>query len=199
MSLFKAFRVSYKKVRRIFSEAVFALQTRSAKIRHLPNPKSVNRRFVFLAPLALAACGFKPIYGRGSAAEALHGKIALGAVNDRLSFAFHEQLENRLGRAETPVFKLDITLYVQSKGLAITQDNAITRYNLTGIASFTLTQIKTGDVVLQDRLRAFTAYSATANAYATFISQRDAKRRLAVALADQIATRIASSAESFPL
>lgn len=160
---------------------------------------SFSRRAILLAPLALAACGFRPIYGRGSAAEALHGKIALGPVDDRLSFEFHEQLENRLGRAVAPVFQLEVTLDVQSKGLAITQDNAITRYNLTGIANVTLTRIETDELVLQDRLRAFTAYSATANAYATFISERDAKRRLAVALADQIATRIASSAESFGL
>ena len=160
---------------------------------------SFSRRFVLLAPLALAACGFRPIYGRGSAAEALHGKISLGTVDDRLSFAFYEQLENRLGRAEAPVFQLDVTLTVETKGLAITQDNAITRYNLTGIASFSLTDIGHNKVVLHDKLRAFTAYSATANAYATFISERDAKRRLAVSLADQIATRIASSAETFPL
>jgi len=160
---------------------------------------SFSRRAILLAPLALAACGFKPIYGRGSAAEALNGKIALGAVDDRLSFEFFEQLENRLGRAELPVFQLDVNLTVETKGLAITQDNAITRYNLTGIASFTLTHIERDEVVLQDKLRAFTAYSATANAYATFISERDAKRRLAVSLADQIATRIASSAEHFRL
>lgn len=160
---------------------------------------SFSRRAILLAPLALAACGFRPIYGRGSAAEALNGKIALGPVDDRLSFEFYEQLENRLGRAEAAIFQLDVTFTVDSEGLAITQDNAITRYNLTGIASFTLTHIERDKMVLQDKLRAFTAYSATANAYATFISERDAKRRLAVSLADQIATRIASSAATIGL
>ena len=156
-----------------------------------------SRRAILLAPLALGACGFTPIYGRGSAAEALHGKVALGVIDSRLTFEFNEQLENRLGRASAPLFQLDVTLSVESQGLAITQDNAITRYNLTGIASFTLTRISDDEVVLEDRLRAFTAYSATASAYATHVSERDANRRLAVSLADQIATRLASSAESF--
>ena len=160
---------------------------------------SFSRRAILLAPLALAACGFRPIYGRGSAAEAIHGKIAIGDVNSRLTFEFYEQLENRLGRADQPLFQLDIDLNIGSQGLAITQDNAITRYNLTGIASFTLTRISNGTVVLQDKLRAFTAYSATASAYATFVSERDARRRLAISLADQITTRIASSAEEFGL
>ena len=160
---------------------------------------SFNRRFILLAPLALAACGFTPIYGRGSAAEALRGKIAFNPVESRLTFEFYEELENRLGRPETPLFQLDVQLDVTSKGLAITIDNAITRYNLTAIASFTLTRIADEKLVLQDRLRAFTAYSATASAYATFVSERDANRRLAVSLADQITTRIASSAEGFGL
>ncbi len=158
---------------------------------------SFSRRTILLAPLALAACGFTPIYGRGSAAEAIHGKITLGTVSDRLSFEFYEQLENSLGRAVVAQFTLDVALDVASEGLAITQDNAITRYNLKGTATLTLTRISDGKIVLTDKLRAYTAYSATASAYATFISERDAKRRIAVSLADQIATRIASSAESF--
>jgi len=161
--------------------------------------KSVGRRTFLLAPLALAACGFTPIYGRGSAAEKIRGKILFGEVDSRLSFEFYEQLENRLGRTETALFQLDVTLSVTSEGLAITQDNAITRYNLTGAASFTLTRIADNSVVLRDNLRAFTAYSATASAYATHVSERDSNRRLAISLADQIAIRIASSAETFGL
>ncbi len=161
--------------------------------------KTISRRGILLAPLALAACGFTPIYGRGSAAEALNGKILLGDVDDRLTFEFYEQLENRLGRANAPLFQLDVTLSIASKGLAIAQDNAITRYNLTGEARFALTRLADDTKVLEDRIRAFTAYSATASAYATQVSKRDAERRLAISLADQIAIRLASSAESFGL
>ena len=158
---------------------------------------SFSRRAILLAPLALAACGFRPIYGRGSAAEAIYGKIAIGSVDSRLTFEFYEQLENRLGRAENALFQLDVELSMESEGLAITQDNAITRYNLTGIADFTLIRLSDGNVVLQDKLRAYTAYSATATAYATYVSERDARRRLAISLADQINIRITSSAEEF--
>ncbi len=156
-----------------------------------------RRKFLMLTPLALGACGFTPIFGRGTAAESLIGKIALGPVEDRMGFEFHEQLENRLGRASEPLFQLDVVISVGSEGLAITQDNSITRYNLTAEADFSLTRIADGKLVLTDIVRSFTAYSATATAFATHVSERDANRRLAVALADQIATRIASSAKSF--
>lgn len=156
-----------------------------------------RRKFLALAPLALGACGFTPIYGRGTAAESLIGQIALGPVNDRMDFEFHERLENRLGRAEDPIYQLDVSFSVESEGLAITQDNSITRYNLTAVAQFSLTRIADNQLVLTDIVRAFTAYSATATAFATHVSERDANRRLAIALADQIATRIAGSARNF--
>lgn len=158
---------------------------------------SFNRRTILLAPLALAACGFRPIYGRGTAAEGLLGRIQLGPVDDRLSFEFHEHLENRLGRAQDPLYRLEVQIDIDSEGLAITQDNAITRYNLTAEAAFSLIRLSDGKVMLADILRSFTAYSATASAYATHIAERDANRRLAVSLADQIVIRIAGSAESF--
>lgn len=199
MSLFSAFRVCKSGAKNFLAGAPRVQQNRSIKKTAVLNSKSVSRRAILLGPMVLAACGFRPIYGRGSAAEAIKGKIALGTVSDRLSFEFYEQLENRLGSVEAPLFKLDVNLTVSSEGLAITQDNAVTRYNLTGEASFFLTRIDDGAVVLQDTLRAFTAYSATASAYATFVSERDANRRLAVRLADQISIRIASSAESFGL
>ncbi len=156
-----------------------------------------RRKFLILAPLALGACGFTPIFGRGTTAESLIGKIALGPVDDRMGFEFHERLENRLGRADAPIYQLDVIISINSRGLAITQDNSITRYNLTAEADFSLTRIADNKLILTDIVRSFTAYSATATAYATHVSERDANRRLAVALADQIATRIASNASSF--
>jgi len=156
-----------------------------------------RRKLLMLAPLALGACGFTPIFGRGTAAESLIGKIALAPVDDRMGFEFYERLENRLGRADQPLYQLEVIISVNSEGLAITQDNAITRYNLTAEANFSLTRIADNKLVLTDTVRSFTAYSATATAFATHVSERDANRRLAVALADQIATRIAGSAKSF--
>ena len=44
------------------------------------------------------------------------------------------------------------------------------------------------------RVSAFAAYSATASAFATSVAERDAKVRLAHALADRIATRLSATA-----
>ncbi len=160
---------------------------------------SYSRRTVIFAPLALAACGFHPIYGPGTGAQALNGRVAFAPVDDLTGFTFNQTLESRLGTPQSPLFRLDTTISFEQEGLAITQDNAITRYNLTAKADFNLVRLSDGKVVLSDTIRAFTAYSATASAYATHVTARDAHNRLAVSLAEQIATRIAGSAESFGL
>jgi len=79
------------------------------------------------------------------------------------------------------------------QGLGISSENEITRYTLTGTARYTLSPVG-GGAAQTASLRAFAAYSATASPYATRIADRDARARLAVSLADQIAARLEASA-----
>lgn len=157
-----------------------------------------RRQFLTLAatPLALSACGFTPIYSDGSAAEKMHGRIALGSFSGIDGFQMREQLETRLGIATSATYRLDVDLKVNSEGLAITQDGSITRYNLSGTAVFTVTELG-GNTVYTDTVTAFTAYNATASAYATRIAEQDANRRMAVTIADRIVTSMAISAEGW--
>lgn len=157
-----------------------------------------RRKFLTLtaAPLVLSACGFTPIYSDGSAAEQMHGRIALGSFDGLEGFQMSEQLESRLGSATAATHRLDVALSADSVGIAITQDGSITRYNLSGTAVFTVTQLG-GGIVFQDSVTAFTAYNATASAYATRIAEQDANRRMAVTIADKIVTRLATSAEDW--
>lgn len=162
------------------------------------NPPLDRRRFLGLfagaAALVLAGCGFTPVYGPGSAATNLRGRIALPAFDSRLSFDMFQRLEQRLGPPQAPLFRLTVSTTIEEQGLAISQDNAITRYNLRATAEYSLTRLTTDERVFAARARAFTAYSATASAYATRVAARDAERRIGVLLADQIASRIAVEA-----
>lgn len=159
---------------------------------------SSRRKFLIFAcaPLALSACGFKPIYGEGSAAEQLHGRIALGKFEGLSGFQMREQLETRLGVATTPSHVLSVDFDIARKGLAITSDGSITRYNLSGTAKFTV-RLSNGGLAAQGDVKAFTAYNATASAYATRVAEQDAYRRVTVTLADKIITAMAITAEDW--
>ena len=111
-----------------------------------------------------------------------------------MGFAMREQLVARLGIAENPGYFLTVAIEVEEVGLAITPDGKITRYNLNGTAHFELVSVNGGEPVISDSTRTFTAYSATGSAYATRVAEQEARRRLAVTLADRIATQLAVTA-----
>ncbi len=153
---------------------------------------SFNRRFIFLAPLALAACGFEPVYGTGGSAANLRGKIIVDVPTDENSFNMTAHLEQRLGRAVAPTHGLKIDTTIEEEGLAITGSNDITRFNLLGDASFVLRELGTDRVVFSDKVNSFTAYSASQQPVSTLAAERDAERRLMIALADKIVANILS-------
>lgn len=161
-----------------------------------------DRRGLLLLLLAAGGCGFRPLYGTGSEAAAILPRIALGDIRrdevpDRMTWTFRDALDRRLGGG-AEAFRLAVTLAVEERGLAITQGNETTRYNLTGFARWTLTASGAAEPALSGTEESFTAYSATATPYATRVARRDAERRLALDLAERVVTAIAARAPALP-
>lgn len=154
------------------------------------DPAVLPRRALILGAPALAACGFTPAYAPGAPAAALRGRIALAAPSDKAGFDLTGRLEERLGTAEAPLFRLDYKITTKQAGLAITPDGAVTRFNLTGSVTWSLVELSTGTTRLAGQADAFTSYSATGSTIAGLAAQEDAAVRLMVILADQIVTRI---------
>lgn len=144
--------------------------------------------------LALAGCGFTPAYGPAGGASALRGRIALSDPEDRAAFDLHARLEDRLGRAEAPVFRLDSKIATRRLSGGITEANAVTRFTLEGSADWSLVRLASGEVALRGRAESFTGYSATGSTVAGLAAEEDARARLMRILADQIATRLIAAA-----
>lgn len=156
---------------------------------------SFNRRFLVLGLPALAACGFEPIYGTGGEASGLRGKILVDAPTDIDSFNMAAHLEQRLGRAQAPTYGLRVITTVEEEGLAISGSNDITRFNVLGDARYILSELGTGKVIIDDTVNSFTSYSASQQPVATLAAERDATRRLMIALADKITAYILSQSD----
>jgi LPS-assembly lipoprotein len=159
-----------------------------------------SRRSLLAAALAalLPGCGFTPLDASGSPARALQGTVQVPAGTDRMGFDLREELVNRLGEASAPRYLLSLDTGVERQGLAITPDGSVTRYNLTAVTDFALSPLSGGPALIDGSVTAFTAYSTASSAYATLVAERDARRRLAVSLADQIAIRLAAFAGNLP-
>lgn len=156
---------------------------------------SFSRRTLLFLPLALAACGFTPVYAPGGTASALRGKVEVAAPDTTDTFQLVQNLEERLGQPEQVIYALSYTLKTEAQGQAITASNETTRYSLVGKVDYALRNNASGDIVASGSVDNFTGYSATGSTVETLAAERDARVRLMVILADQITTRLYATAD----
>lgn len=147
-----------------------------------------------LLTLLLAACGFQPVYGPNGAGTALQNRVLVDKPDDRAGFVLVQRLEERLGRAGDPAFRLAVDLTVREEARAIDAEGDIRRFHVIGSAAYTLSDAGTGTVVRADTVDTFVGYSATGTTVATLAARRDAQDRLMTILADQIVLRLQASA-----
>ncbi len=151
------------------------------------------RNFVlaFGAVTMLAGCGFEPIAAptrpsAGNEDAAIRLRNA-GISVDNKRFAYH--LRRELGRsiifdAASPIRLVGETT-INQQGLAIEQNDTVTRLNLTAITTYQLIG-PLGDPIRTGTIRTITAVNATTELYATQVSRDEAEKRLAVETARRL-------------
>ncbi len=144
--------------------------------------------------MALAGCGFSPMLAPGTGGNALLGRVEVGAPADKDAFDLVDRLEQRLGRADAPAFRLTYAISTGVQGLGVTPEGATTRYNLDGRVTYVLLDLATDEAVSSGRVESFTSWSATGSTLSTLSAEEDARRRLMHILADQIVTRLLAAA-----
>jgi LPS-assembly lipoprotein len=147
---------------------------------------SCSRRAILAGLIAgCAGCGFAPADSVGGSLP--RNRIAVDPVDSRDGFLLTGRLEERLGRpGMAAVWRMGIVLEIDEQAMALTTDNQIDRFNLVGRAEWRVVDAATGAAIADGLVRDFTAWSATASTVATLAAERDAHRRLALALADAI-------------
>lgn len=153
---------------------------------------SYDRRKFLLMPLALAACGFEPVYAPGGSGSELFGRVAVSAPNTVDSFLLVQNLEQQLGRSASSgsEYKLDVQVSTVIRGAAITTTNETNRYSIDGQAQYALRSNETGQIVASGTVTDFVGYSAAGSTVSTLADERDAKERLMVILSGQIVNRL---------
>lgn len=147
-------------------------------------------KLLIVCAMPLAACGFSPAYAPGGSGKVLQNTILAAEPRDKPAFDLVERLEERLGPSDNPQFGLNYKIALAPIGVGITTDNAITRYNLTGIVDWELIDAITGARLTGGKAENFTSYSATGSTVASLSAQEDASQRLMRIIADQIVTQL---------
>lgn len=152
--------------------------------------RGISRRLALLCLLGLGACGFTPVYGPGGVGEAWQNAVVVDAPNTVFGFRIAGRLTDVFGTASAPRYTMQITPQIAPVAATITVEGDITRFNLTGNATWTLINRDTGATVTKGLVQTFTSYSATGSTVATQSAEADAQSRLAVALADLIVQQL---------
>jgi LPS-assembly lipoprotein len=154
---------------------------------------AVSRRALILGALALGGCGFRPVYGSGGAASTYRNAVGIETPDTVEGYALRARLEDRLGRSDSPAYRLNVTVTVGTEAVAIAADETATRVNLPGVASFSFTD-GADQVLAEGEVSSFTSYSTSSTTVATRAAEADARERLMTILADMIVTRLMAAA-----
>ena len=152
--------------------------------------------------LSLSGCGYTPLYGtatRGPETLAALSRVQIATVDAPTADSLvgrdvRDTLLDQVnpnGEPDAPLQRLEIGLSESLGGLLVQPDAAITRYNYTLVAAYKLIDIQTGKVALQGQVIGVSAYNVVASQYATVVARRDAQRRAAESVSNELSLRLA--------
>lgn len=145
------------------------------------------------ASLAVAGCGFHPMYGGGRLGPEL-ASIYVEPMPEREGYALRNSLIDLLGsdgRQAGKNYFLKVTLTQESNGVALQNNATITRYNDTLTAAYVLSDAN-GKAIASGSQTSLAAYNVSNAPYSTLAVQQDSDRRAAQDLADRIRTDLAA-------
>jgi LPS-assembly lipoprotein len=149
-----------------------------------------------LALAPLAACGFTPVYGGQGAAFANSGPISIneiralagsGSASGRTGHFLRQELVRTVGQG-VPGFAsgtLDVDLRQSIERLAFAQDQAASRSDYVGTATWTM-RAASGAILGRGSVEERASFNFADAAYADMAAQTGAQERLATLLARSI-------------
>ena len=158
-----------------------------------------RRGALLAALLALAGCGFHPLYGNTTGATPINVQQQLESIRivpsqDRMGQELYNDLRDMLnprGVPAKPKYVLAVQLVEVQQQLLLEQDQAATRTYALITATYHL-KIADGQAeVLTGTVRTRTGFNLLTNEYASRVAQQNAEERAAAELADGIRQRLA--------
>lgn len=146
--------------------------------------------------LILPGC-LKPMLAKDAGGSAIRTKVRFPDYQGRFGYFLDQSLRSRLGAPDQPQYRLEIQTQVSETGLAIAQDNSVTRITMSAQASWQLWPVggAEGDPLLSDSMTVQSGYSATTSLFATRQTRLDIERRLAREVGQRIARTIQARAD----
>ena len=114
-----------------------------------------------------------------------------------MGFELESALTKRLGSPLAPQYVVKVRTSVQKSETAAGGLDGFERFEFRGTGQFEVRAIGEDRILFEGIVQGSAAYSSTRETFHTLTARRDARRRLAVQLADRIARRLETAAESW--
>lgn len=160
-----------------------------------------RRRALILAivpALALAACTVQPLYGTGPSGAAVASGLTHISI-DQVDTRVAQEVRNRLifllyggaGQPTAPTYNMRLVVTSSEQPLGVTPVESAPAYSVTVTATYEVTALATGDVVIRTTTRGSATYDRVNQVFANTRARLDAEDRAAAKVADDIRTRLA--------
>lgn len=149
-----------------------------------------DRRAILLGALALAGCGFRPVYGEGGTGRALRHAVRAADPVSRADYQFVAAFEDLLGRPDSARHALTYAITTREMGGGRVSGFGDTRIQVFGALDYTLSPLAGGDALATGRIEGSTAYSTTGTQLASLTAAEDAHLRLMRLLAEGLVGRL---------
>lgn len=148
------------------------------------------------AALALAGCGFHPLYGKQANPEVVPelGAVKIDSIQERVGQQLRNLLYariNPLGEPAKPKYILETKVRESQQSLAIQKTEVATRASLSISANYRLRDLTTGATLYSANSRATASYDLVQSEYANLAAAQDAERRTLQEVAEDMTNRLA--------
>jgi len=152
------------------------------------------------AALLLAACTVQPLYApspTGTAVTAKFSQIAIDPVDTRVAQVVRNKLIFDLDGGSEPTgaaYRMQLNVTSAESALGVTAIETAPSYSLTVSATYQVTSLTTGQIVLRGTSRGTASYDRITQQYANTRAEIDAETRAATQAADDIRIHLAAAA-----
>ncbi len=149
--------------------------------------------------LALAGCTVQPLYGTaptGLTVTAALDQITIAPVDTRVAQEIRNKLLFELGggRNSAPLYRMNLRVSSSESALGVTPVESAPTYSITVAATYEITSLTTGEIVLRGTSRGIASFDRTSQIYANTRAKIDAENRAATDAATDIRIRLAAAA-----
>ena len=139
------------------------------------------------------SCGYEPIYSKNVSSNKELLSISVKNIKDRSGQILRNSLLNQLNPEKERViikYKLTVEISESRSNLAYRRDMSATRADLIVTANYLLTEIKGGEIILENETKSTSSFDVVESVYATLIAEKDAREKNLQVISDDIFTNL---------